>query len=733
MNTENYFEMDMKKLYENLITKIMSDSKSGKILLDQLSKAKHYKNNYEFRATVDTAMAVLQSMSEERENNFILCNNLIERTTALELWDLALVNWNLLGNLYAIHHISERAFECYNNIIKIETAHKINFMTSNAYNSIGFIFMNLNLYKEANNYYSMAIKALDKTQANYYQKLITYKSGLIMSLYALNKKEDVKNTFLEMQQIDFNILHNESKYYFCLAEMFYTFSIGLSCEYKNIFYKAKSYISPNDSLRIAALLNTYIEECIKINLDYTFYLEELMLAEKITHVNSIPLNIEIYEKLRKYYQTINDKAGIERTTEKYIEYLEKNVENTHKQNAHSLQTIIELMKGSDTNEVTSRNIELKLIADEAVRNKNALQEAYQQIEMINEIGKQMTASLNLSKVVDLIYQNLNDNLPIDVFVLMLVETEKNQVRSLAYYEDNILQPELIISLNDPSSVFVDCYKINQLIFSDDIKYKEYFKERKELQDDVDRHSSIFMPMNVENKIIGLCSIQYRKAGVYTDKHIIFLKQLLPYLSIALNNAIHSWTLEKEIKFRLSTQAKLEAANKRLEHLYSLDGLTRISSRRNFDIKIIKLFKKAQTKQLPISIIMLDIDNFKLYNDTYGHLEGDEALKKVAQIFQKDMDKVHGLSARFGGEEFIGAFIGLDSKQSEAFVNTLREDIYNLRIEHKAVPLKILSVSIGIAFAEDPDSSQKSYMMKTADTSLYQAKNSGRNKVVMQMI
>lgn len=734
MNKENYFEMDTNKLYENLITNIMSDSKSGKILLDELSKTNHYKSNYEFRATIDTAIAVLQSMSEQRENNFILCNDLIERSTALELWHLAVVNWNLLGNLYAIYHISERAFECYNSIIKIETNHKMNFMTSNAYNSIGFIFMNLNLYKEANNYYSMAINALDKTQVDYYQKLITYKSGLIMSLYTLNKKKEVRNTFQEMQKIDFNTLHNESKYYFCLAEMFYTFSTGHIHNYKEIFYKAKSYISPNDSLRILTLLDTYLEECNKLNLDYDFYLDELMLAEKMTSSKSILLNIEVYEKLRKYYKTIEDKQGIERTTRKYIEYLEKNVKNTNEQKAHSLKTIVELMRdANNTNEITSRNIELKLIADEALRNKNALQEAYRQIEMINEIGKQMTASLNLSQVVDLIYQNLNNILPIDVFLLMLVEPEKNRVRSLAYYEDNILQPELIISLNDPSSIFAGCYKINKLIFSDDVKYKEYFRERKELQDDADRQSAVFMPLNVENKTIGLCSIQYREAGVYTDKHITFLKQLLPYLSIALNNAIHSWTLEKEIQYRFSTQAKLEAANKRLEHLSSLDGLTRISSRRDFDKKVIKLLKEAKQKQIPISILMLDIDNFKLYNDTYGHLEGDEALKKVAQIFRKDMDMVNGLSARFGGEEFVGAFIGLNAKESENLANKLREDIYNLNIEHKAVPLKVLSVSIGVAFAKDLNPTQKSYIMKTADASLYQAKNKGRNKVVIKII
>lgn len=245
---------------------------------------------------------------------------------------------------------------------------------------------------------------------------------------------------------------------------------------------------------------------------------------------------------------------------------------------------------------------------------------------------------------------------------------------------------------------------------------------------------------MNGEVIGVCSLQSSGKNLYREEHIAFLKELLPYLSIALNNAMYSLRLQKEMETRMETQRNLEEANRKLakanqklEHLSLMDGLTQISNRRDFEHRVMELFERSFSEKLSVGIIMLDIDNFKKYNDTYGHLEGDEALKAVAHVIQRDLERVEGLSARFGGEEFIGACIGLDFKAMEELAECIRNDVVELNIEHRESALRRLTVSVGVAFAELTDSSWKSTLMRWADVCLYRAKTGGKNRVVMKLV
>lgn len=115
------------------------------------------------------------------------------------------------------------------------------------------------------------------------------------------------------------------------------------------------------------------------------------------------------------------------------------------------------------------------------------------------------------------------------------------------------------------------------------------------------------------------------------------------------------------------------------------------------------------------------------------MEGDEVLKQVARVFRKNMDEESGLSARFGGEEFIGACLGLSLTESEDLGNRIRRDIYNLGIEHGKSETGVVTVSVGVSVALSADEYNKSCMMRVADECLYQAKNTGKNKVIIKRI
>ncbi|RRD95491.1 diguanylate cyclase [Clostridiales bacterium COT073_COT-073] len=736
MDITKYITMNAGELYHHLISDAMADISSGQILIEELKKNPRYQADFEFRMSVETTDAVILSISGEYSKIIPICTELIEKTSALEMWQLVSTNWNLLGAAYVSLGMYERGLECYHNVIKNEKKHDLVAMTSLAYNNIAILYLNFHEYEKAYKYLNRAVNALEISgpdQPRYHSKMILYLSNLISILGKMNKLAEGPVLLHKIRQLSPENADQATKHSYYAALMHYFFYIGDYQKASDHYFKSKSFIDEKNLIYRFVLLGHYIELCDQFQLDQSFYLDEILSMESLYYSDRAWANVPVYKQIRKYYKSINDQEHFEQISDKYIRLLEQDTENIRMRQCQALYIVEDLIDNSaNIDEVLSKNIELKLIAAEAVHHKNLLQEAYSQIEMINELGKKMTSSLNLSEVIDSIYNNLKNNVPMSSFILMVVEPELERMRTVAYYEYDILQPEIYWNLNDNNSMFAECYHKNKIISTVDKDYLRFFQSRKAMQAGTTMESAIYMPLSVGDTIIGLCSIQSEQPHIYTSKHLEFLSELSPYLSIALNNAIHSWTLQKEIQSHLKTQLELKDANYRLERMSSIDGLTQVSNRRDFDVKLLELIDTANTKKTTISVFMLDIDNFKQFNDTYGHLQGDEALKKTATVFQKNLDTVEGLSARFGGEEFIGACIGLSPEESEQLADKIRQDIYNLNIEHKTVSRQRMTVSIGVVIAQNIDHSQKSDIMKLADDCLYRAKESGRNKVITEI-
>ncbi|MCX7921646.1 MAG: diguanylate cyclase [Clostridia bacterium] len=175
--------------------------------------------------------------------------------------------------------------------------------------------------------------------------------------------------------------------------------------------------------------------------------------------------------------------------------------------------------------------------------------------------------------------------------------------------------------------------------------------------------------------------------------------------------------------------QLEEKNKILQDLSSNDGLTGIANRRYFNEFISQEWARLSHTSIPLSIIMIDIDYFKTYNDTYGHQAGDECLKKVASTLANALKHTGNLAARYGGEEF--AVVLPDTSRNEAvFVaEKLRADIEEVRIPHvKSDISDHVTISLGVATVIPQYDSSPDELIKSADQALYNAKNSGRNQV-----
>ncbi|WP_304546371.1 GGDEF domain-containing protein [Sulfurimonas microaerophilic] len=169
--------------------------------------------------------------------------------------------------------------------------------------------------------------------------------------------------------------------------------------------------------------------------------------------------------------------------------------------------------------------------------------------------------------------------------------------------------------------------------------------------------------------------------------------------------------------------------KRIEEISIRDGLTNIFNRRYFNELFPKYINMAKRKNELISFLILDIDHFKEYNDTYGHQKGDEVLITVAQTLKKSLKRADDFCFRLGGEEF-GILFSVETKEKAAlFSDEIRENIENLKIEHEHNSAsQYITISLGVVSRYAKDISQPEKIYAEADKLLYKAKKSGRNKV-----
>ena len=177
------------------------------------------------------------------------------------------------------------------------------------------------------------------------------------------------------------------------------------------------------------------------------------------------------------------------------------------------------------------------------------------------------------------------------------------------------------------------------------------------------------------------------------------------------------------------QAQLEMTllNQELEKLSLFDSLTGLANRRNFDQTLEKEFKLAQRNKAPMSLVICDIDFFKLYNDHYGHQMGDDCLVKVAKIIGAGVHRPTDLACRYGGEEFTLILPATNLEGGWRVAENIRQGVAKKKIEHaKSKVAEYVTLSLGVATFYG-QLKQPEEVLKLADDALYQAKQKGRNR------
>ncbi len=182
------------------------------------------------------------------------------------------------------------------------------------------------------------------------------------------------------------------------------------------------------------------------------------------------------------------------------------------------------------------------------------------------------------------------------------------------------------------------------------------------------------------------------------------------------------------KARVRTQLQLKQQADLLRTISQIDGLTGIANRRRFDQQLELDWRSCCRAQEPLSLLMIDIDYFKQYNDEFGHLAGDECLRQVARAMQTALGRPYDLLARYGGEEFVVLLPRTDLSGARYLAQSILLKVKELAIVHPLTPSGILTLSAGLASTVPPEHSQSRQLLQQADALLYQAKQQGRNQL-----
>ncbi len=204
----------------------------------------------------------------------------------------------------------------------------------------------------------------------------------------------------------------------------------------------------------------------------------------------------------------------------------------------------------------------------------------------------------------------------------------------------------------------------------------------------------------------------------------------PVSEAVLNAKIRA--MQRIIQMRTSLVVlarELDTANQELKRLSASDGLTGIPNRRFFDEHLAREWRRARRGKDEIALLMCDVDNFKAFNDTYGHQPGDDCLRQIAQMLVRTMERASDIAARYGGEEFAVILPDTPLAGATIVAEKIRQTINKLNLAHTGSPHQHVTLSIGVAsLTPSVCEAGPQALIEAADRALYRAKSAGRNRV-----
>jgi diguanylate cyclase (GGDEF)-like protein len=337
--------------------------------------------------------------------------------------------------------------------------------------------------------------------------------------------------------------------------------------------------------------------------------------------------------------------------------------------------------------------------------------------LMGAIAQRIRQSLHLEEILNTTVAQVREFLQTDRVLIYRFEPDWSGVVVVEAVDDrwmSILGRRLL----DPyfATTFVSLYQHGRIQSTDDIYAAGLTPCHIDLLAQFQVRANLVVPILQGEQLWGLL-IAHHCSGPrqWQQFNVDLLQQLATQVAIAIQQS--------------ELYQQLEAANQQLQRLASVDGLTQIANRRCFDEYFDKEWRRMAREQIPLSLILCDIDFFKNYNDTYGHQAGDECLRQVASAINRVLKRPADLVARYGGEEFAIILPNTTAEGAFQVAETIRLEVKALKIRHLNPPLsEYVTLSLGVATAQPCQDGSSQMLIAAADQALYQAKAAGRDRV-----
>ena len=651
--------------------------------------------------------------------------------------DLQLLTYMYIGDIYFDIGEYEKSLDYYNcaeKLTKILTNSKnyykslsFEFYAAKIYNNIGEIYRVLTCYESAIVYYNLA---------NNIDRKLNYKatSGVVLSNLG-NVEYHLGNYDKGLDYLNESLIYLiDNDYKSGIAEAYGI--VALIYEKKENYEECEKYFSM--ALDISSEIS-YVYSKIDLLLDFSNFLENtgrrILAIDKLEEVYNISIDnkmfaktMEICKRAIRLYEKANDIDKANKYYKLYFIY-EKKLEHIEmKKRTKHLKTKVKL----DSLEVENISI---LEKSEAFRIKaEELTEIIKNISIISELGEKITTTLDLNQIYEMLENTIRSFMQVNTFGVGIYNDDKRTIQYKYLVENNVRTEMFEISLDNEASMAVKCLRQNKIIAINDmhneyLNYIDNIDYIRSNKDSYETNSAIYCPLIIDNKLIGVITIQAFEKNSFTMLTIEMIKALSSYAAIAINNAIKSMNLFVEIKRRKEIQEELENINNKLIYLSENDALTDIPNRRKFDTIIVEKWNKAKEKKRAISIIIFDIDCFKQYNDNYGHTNGDNCLISISKELSKSLVKEY-FAARYGGDEFIIVLPDTNFNEAKVYGENLRRNVERLALLHEFSKVSdIVTVTLGVSSVIPSSKITIIEFMRQADNALYEAKNRGRNMII----
>ncbi|GAA5138096.1 tetratricopeptide repeat-containing diguanylate cyclase [Thalassotalea piscium] len=505
---------------------------------------------------------------------------------------------------------------------------------------------------------------------DYYKQSLLYYDGKTHPILRANVLNNIALAYIKSSEI-FDALD-----YFKEAKPLYQ-EYGSRMDKIDIKYNiAVLYVRLNHAANAINALNEVIEERKDINDISGLYLAYADLAVAYMLNEQLDKSLALTHKVVTYYQEQNDYYNLS-TVQSNLADLYMNLGQPLKAQEYAITGI--------------------KFAAKSQHNKA-------KVSFYHALARAQTA---LGKIDDAIATVTKSNKFIQSLNNTKLKTENDGIHSLLLMAKN--QPEEAINMYQK---YIMRIRKNQSdVFNNQLAKYEASQLKQQLASMKHENELTLIKRESERRFLGLFFIITAFVGA-----IIFL--------------LYRKVIDRQTKEYLKEQVKkstleLEAANKKLLNFSYVDGLTSLKNRRCFDEDISKLWHKKESKKF--HILVADIDSFKEYNDTYGHIAGDKALSKVAEILKnniRDQDEVY----RYGGEEFAIIFSNCNAEIAMNASKRIIEKVEQANIEHLASAFGVITISAGISTFNFSSTMSVDDFINQADIHLYKAKESGKNQL-----